>query len=214
MAVLDELLRAKHIINGTVPALEGMSSTLARCVTRLYKSSDTPPDEDPLELLVRLERIIGAWDVGKEAGMALNRNKPMDQHKAKQEAVSEDPGQPDEAEGVNVEADESAVSAPGLRTTCTAKYVASRHTRKFGGVSLMEGKALQSLPGSPGWGSWCQPPDQQPDGYTSRHKRERFSQELARLLRRRGLLQAKVDVKRQLFGEEQARVEFFQVHAG
>merc|ERR1712166_1536728 len=73
MAVLDELRRAKDIINGSVSNLTSVSSSMTRCVSRLYEDPETRPAEPPQELLSRLDRIMGAWNISKEVSLALRK---------------------------------------------------------------------------------------------------------------------------------------------
>lgn len=117
--------------------------------------------------------------------------------------------------GKKKSADTSDTSDWGHDLRCTRKPErANGHLNRPDATEPVIVQSGKSYPGSPGWDPDCQPPDQQPDGYTSRHKHKKFNTELKKLLGRKGYMETQVEIKRNQMFETLARRGFYSIQVG
>merc|ERR1711966_211780 len=73
--MINELVRAKEAIRDCeFPDLKEMTVSMARCVHRMYEDPKSAPKGAAEDVLVRLDRIMGAWNVSKEISVALGKS--------------------------------------------------------------------------------------------------------------------------------------------
>jgi len=254
--VISELLRAKSIINGTMQDVADLSSWTARCVARLCTKEGSDGGTDPAEVINRLSRYIGAWNIGsqdgsvsrKRQGNLSKKSKPLRRSlriprsqigHAQDAKTNQAPDLPGSANRSNTkpdhhieaakskltdDSDRTRVSAARSSTQSQNHPVAnlpsggdpvavltlpSSGARRGGALVekiILPARGLETLPGSPGWIGEKGPRDPQPDGSTSRRKRQEVWKGINRILKHEGMLQAKIDVKRRHFEECQAHL--------
>merc|ERR1712166_405247 len=192
--MINELVRAKEAISDCeLPNLKEMTVSMARCVHRMYEDPKSAPKGAARDVLVRLDRIMGAWNVSKEVSVALGKSTEQKRaDKRKQRRTTSKSGRP----------------------SCdSSSRTSSARTKAF---SILSANTLeddlQSLPGSPS--ANYKPPDRQPDGPTSKVKEHELWCGMKAMSRQQGLLQVQVDIKRRLLAESQAQRVFLWMHTG
>ena len=199
---------------------------MARCVHRMYEDPKSAPKGAAKDVLVRLDRIMGAWNVSKEISVALGcvtqpsessmvtdclcaRSKSTEQkraHKRQQRRTTSRSGKPscDSSSRTTRTNAFSILSANTLEDDLQSLPGACQSRRVIG--------CNQVCTGSPS--ANYKPPDRQPDGPTSKVKEHELWCGMKAMSRQQGLLQLQVDIKRRLLAESQAQRVFLWMHTG